>query len=53
MDGACRFKGNTLIDISPADTDSGYPSYWRAYYNKDKAPVKTVERYLSPVIFEG
>ena len=64
----CKFKGNTLVDISPrakrpawkeAGQDDGvtlpvikgYP-LWRdrERYMADKAPMKTKERYVAPVI---
>lgn len=48
----CRFKGNTLIDINPRGTEPGYPIYVREQYKKDKAPMKRVERYVSPITME-
>ena len=45
----CQFKGNTLVDISPRDErPSIYPIYLRANYVADRAPMRVVERYVSP-----
>lgn len=47
------FKGNTLIDISPRDTNpTGYPIYLRDHYKKATAPMRKVNRYVSDVIME-
>ena len=46
----CHFKGNTLIDISPRDTDALYPLYRRDHYKANKAPTKQVTRYVSPYV---
>ena len=46
----CRFKGNTLVDISPRDDNPGYPIYLRDHYSRDKAPLKKVTRHVSPNI---
>ena len=44
----CTFRGSTLVDISPRDTDPrAYPLYLRDHLRKDKAPLKTVERFRS------
>jgi len=43
----CRFRGNTLIDISPRDKGAGYPLYFRDNLKQDKAPMKKVTRYIS------
>jgi len=48
----CHFKGNTLVDIFPHDEGNGYPIYLREHYKKDKAPMKKVTRYVSPVIMD-
>jgi hypothetical protein len=45
-----NFKGNTLVDISPRDEGNGYPIYLREHYKKEKAEMKKVTRYVSPVI---
>jgi len=47
-----NFKGNTLVDISPRDEGNGYPIYLREHYKKDKAEMKKVTRYVSPVIID-
>jgi len=64
----CYFKGNTLVDILPREEISwraaydgypniqypipGYPIYQREHYKRGKAPMKRVERYVSPAIIE-
>ena len=46
----CTFKGSTLVDISPRDTNpTGYPIYQRDHYRQDKAPMKQEARYVSSV----
>jgi hypothetical protein len=46
----CRFRGNTLIDISPRDEGLGYPLYQREYMWGTNAPMKSLERYIAPVL---
>jgi len=46
----CRFRGNTLMDISPRDQGLGYPLYQREYLRGTNALMKTVERYVAPVL---
>ena len=62
----CRFKGNTLVDISPREyigrtsemSDDGgsfpinraYPMYERDFYMAEVAPMRNVERYVAPRI---
>jgi len=48
----CRFRGNTLVDISPRDQGPGYPLYLREHFKKTQALMKQVTRYISPVILE-
>ena len=43
------FKGNTLIDLAPRPKDSAYPSFERADYKQDKAPMITLTRFVSAV----
>jgi hypothetical protein len=46
-----HFKGNTVVDISPRDTNpTGYPVYLRDHYQSDRAPMKKTEQYVSRVI---
>jgi hypothetical protein len=46
-----QFKGNTVVDVSPRDKNpTGYPVYLRDHYQKNKAPMKTMAQYVSPVI---
>jgi hypothetical protein len=44
----CRFRGNTLMDISPREEGLGYSLYQREFMRRTNAPVKTVERYFAP-----
>ena len=45
------FKGNTVVDISPRETNpTAYPIYLRDHYKRDKAPMKKVTHYVSPVV---
>ena len=45
---ACTFRGGTLVDISPRDlSPTSYPLYQRDHLRKDKAPTKTVERFVA------
>ncbi len=45
----CHFRGNTLVDISPrSNAPTEYPTYLRNHYMTDRAPMKAVERYVSP-----
>jgi hypothetical protein len=49
----CRFKGNTLVDISPRDERPGfYPMYNRDEYQNNDAIMKTVARYVSPILID-
>ena len=49
----CRFKGNTLVDISPRDERPGfYPMYNRDEYQNNEATMKTVTRYVSPILID-
>ena len=42
----CRFRGNTLIDISPRAEGPGYPLYQRNSMAGGPAPMKHVTRYI-------
>jgi len=46
----CHFRGNTLMDISPRDEGLGYPLYQREFMHRTRAPMRSVERYLAPVL---
>jgi hypothetical protein len=46
----CRFRGNTLRDISPRDEGMGYPLYQREALQGTNAPMKSVERYIARVL---
>jgi len=44
---SCTFRGSTLVDISPRDTSpTTYPLYLREHLRADRAPMKTVERFV-------
>ncbi len=42
----CRFKGNTLVEISPREQGLGYPLYRREHYQQTKAPLVEVTRHV-------
>jgi hypothetical protein len=62
----CKFRGNTLVDISPREEKDNdgysyyrgqgrekvYPTYRREQLKADKAPMKKINRYVSPVIIK-
>ena len=43
----CKFKGNTLVEISPRPDRPGYPLYKRNYLRSNKAKMKKVRRFIS------
>ena len=43
----CRFRGATLVDISPRDAGPGYPLYERGA-QRGLAPTMKVTRYIAP-----
>ena len=46
-----RFRGNTVVDISPRDESRGsYPLYLRDHMWEDEAPMKKVIRFAAPKI---
>ncbi len=50
---SCRFKGNTLVDISPREERPGYyPMYIRDRFRSNEAPMKKVTRYVSSTVVE-
>ncbi len=44
---ACRFRGNTLVDIQPRVSMPGYPLYLRDHYRQNKAPLEMKPRYVT------
>ena len=46
----CKFRGNTLVDITPRDQGIGYPLYEREEMKRTKPPMKTVIRYIPPTL---
>jgi hypothetical protein len=46
----CRFRGNTLVDISPRAPGLGYPLYVRDPLRSHQATMRKVSRYLPPLI---
>lgn len=45
-----RFRGNTLVDISPRSQSVGYPLYQRDSLKGNKAKMKKVTRFISSSI---
>jgi hypothetical protein len=45
-----RFKGNTVVDVSPREEGLGYPIYLRDHYKSNTAPMKEVKRYISRTV---
>jgi hypothetical protein len=46
-----RMRGNTVMEMSPQnESPNVYPYYRREFMKGDVAPLKTVQRYVSPVI---
>lgn len=41
------FKGNTVIDVTPREDANAYPIYLRDHYKGNKAPMKTIRRYIA------
>jgi len=51
---SCTFRGSTLVDISPRDeSPTSYPFYLRDHLRRDKAPMKTVTRFVADRIITG
>jgi hypothetical protein len=44
----CKFRGNTLVDISPRAAGIGYALYQRDDMKLSRAPMKSVVRYVPP-----
>ena len=38
------------MDITPREEGLGYPLYQREYMDSTNAPMKSVERYIPPVV---
>ena len=48
-----RTRANTVLDISPRDeAPRSYPFYLRDHLKGDRAPMKTVTRFVAPIIPE-
>ena len=48
-----RTRANTVLDISPRDeSPRSYPFYLRDHLKGDRAPMKTVTRFVAPIIPE-
>ena len=45
-----RFKGNTVVDVSPREEGLGYPIYLRDHYKSNTAPTREVKRHISRTI---
>lgn len=48
----CRFRGNTLVDISPRAEGPGLPLYQREEMTATAAPMRKVTRFIAPVLPE-
>ena len=46
----CKFRGNTLVDISPRDEGSGLPLYRRDSLKAATAPLHAVARFVPAMI---
>ncbi len=46
----CRFRGNTLVDISPRDEGKGLPLYQRDNLKATKAPTHSVTRFVAATV---
>lgn len=50
----CTFRGSTLVDISPRDTQpTSYPLYLREHMRKDEAPMKKTGRFVADETIHG
>jgi len=47
-----RFRGNDLVDIYPREGGLGYPLYRREHYKQDRAPMKTVQRFVQAHVID-
>jgi len=47
-----RFKGNTVIEISPKDQEVGCRIYQRACYQANEAPEKPAPQYVPTKILK-
>jgi hypothetical protein len=43
-----RFRGNTLVDVSPREDEGYYPIYMRNQYKQSQTPEREVTRYVAP-----
>jgi len=43
-----RFRGNTLVDVSPREDEGYYPIYKRDHYKQNQTPQREVTRYVAP-----
>lgn len=48
----CRFRGNTLIEITPRDEGKGYPLYERDNLKQTITPMNKVTRYVPSVLLK-
>jgi hypothetical protein len=50
----CTFRAGTLVDIAPRDqSPTSYPLYQRDHLRQEKAPTKTVERFVAPKVISN
>ncbi len=48
----CRFRGNTLIEITPRDEGNGFPLYERDNLKQPGAPMKKTTRFVPQVLLK-
>jgi Beta-L-arabinofuranosidase, GH127 len=47
-----RFRGNTLVDVSPREDEGYYPIYRRDQYKQSQASEREVTRYVAPQLIK-
>ena len=50
----CSFRGSTCVEVSPGDdAPTTYPLYRRDHLRGERAPMKTVERFVPERVVRG
>jgi hypothetical protein len=48
---ACTFRGSTCVEVSPRDeSPDAYPLYRRDHLRGDRAPMKSIERFVPDLV---
>jgi hypothetical protein len=47
-----KFRGNTLVDVTPREDRGFYPIYQRDHYKQTAAPMREVTRYVAPKLIK-